>query len=208
MVFVTRLFLSLCLIVSLLSLVNGYAIRTKFLKHNSHGAILHSKRHMSTNEQNKIEIITVEEVEEEEVAPVVEVAIPDDESEEDKYKRTKLAEIAEKKALEVFVTQETGKYECQACGFIYDEAKGYEKKGIAEGTKFEDIEKFRCPECGANKKYFIAETETISGFKENLNYGFGTNKMTGAMKTNLIFGGLGLGFVLFMVKRPTVYLTI
>jgi len=56
-----------------------------------------------------------------------------------------------------------GKYECQACGYIYDESVGNEKKGIAPGTPFNEIEKFRCPQCGANKKYFVADVETLSG---------------------------------------------
>jgi len=124
--------------------------------------------------------------------------IPADESEEDKYKREKLAEIADLQAKEVFVERDTGRWECQACGFVYAEKEGYEKRGIPAGTVFDVIEKFRCPQCGASKKYFIQETETVSGFKENLNYGFGGNSMTAGAKSNLIFGGLGLGFVLFL----------
>jgi rubredoxin len=122
------------------------------------------------------------------------------ETEEEKYKREKLAEIADLKAKEVFVTRSTGRYECQACGYVYAEAQGYEKRGIAPGTAFTDasMEKFRCPACGANKKYFIEETETLSGFKENLKYGFGTNAMTGDQKGGLIYGGLFIGFLIFM----------
>lgn len=120
------------------------------------------------------------------------------ETPEEKYKREKLAEIAERKAAEVFVKRTTGKYECQACGYIYSEAQGIEKKGIPPGTSFEDLEKFRCPQCGANKKYFVAETETVSGFKDNLKYGLGFNSMTGGMKTNIIFGGLFFFFVVFL----------
>ena len=96
------------------------------------------------------------------------------------------------------MTRSTGKYECQACGYVYSVAQGNEKKGIAPGTAWEDIDKFRCPSCGANKKYFIEETETLSGFKENLNYGFGTNALTGDQKGGLIYGGLFLGFLVFM----------
>lgn len=155
---------------------------------------------------NKIEVMTVEEMSEDdtemmdmEIPVMPELPeIPEDESEEDRYKRTKLAEIAERKKAEVFVTRATGKFECQACGFIYDEAKGDQKKGILPGTKFETIERFRCPDCGANKKYFVADTEIISGFKENLNYGIGTNTLTGGQKANLIYGGLFAGFLLFM----------
>ena len=127
-----------------------------------------------------------------------EVVIEDLETPQEKYQREKLAEIAELKAKEVFVTRNTGKFECQACGYIYDEAVGLPKKGVAPGTPFDDIEKFRCPQCGANKKYFVAEQETISGFKENLKFGLGGNSLTAGQKSNLIFGGLFLGFIIFM----------
>lgn len=126
--------------------------------------------------------------------------IPVDESPAEKYKREKLAEIAEKKAQEVFVTRETGRYECQACGYVYDEKMGYKKKNLdyPPGTPFAEMEGYRCPECGANKKYFVPVTETLSGFKENQKYGFGGNSMTGGQKQNIIFGGLFIGFLIFM----------
>lgn len=122
----------------------------------------------------------------------------EDESSEDKYKREKLAEIADRKAAEVFISRSTGKYECQACGYVYDTAIGFPKKGISPGTPFDEIEVFRCPQCGANKKYFVAETETLSGFKENQKFGFGGNSMTAGSKSNLIFGALGFFVVLFL----------
>jgi rubredoxin len=130
-----------------------------------------------------------------------EVAEGDSQPEEtpaERYRREKLEEINELKAKEVFVTRSTGRYECQACGYIYDEEKGYEKRGILPGTPFEELEKFRCPQCGASKKYFVPETETLSGFKENLKYGLGTNALTSGQKNLLIFGGLGLAFLVFM----------
>lgn len=119
-------------------------------------------------------------------------------SPEEQYKRDKLAEIAERKAQEVFMERSTGKYECQACGYIYDEAKGLPKKNIPPGTPFDSIDKFRCPECGANKKYFIAETEVVSGFKQNQKYGLGANSLTGEQKGLLIYGGLALGVLFFL----------
>lgn len=121
-----------------------------------------------------------------------------DETPEEKYKREKLAEIAEKKAAEVFFQRDTGKYECQSCGYVYDTAVGMPKKGIAPGTPFDDCVNLRCPQCGASKKYFVAETETLSGFKENLKYGLGGNALTAGQKSNLIFGGLFVGFLIFM----------
>jgi rubredoxin len=77
---------------------------------------------------------------------VVEEPNYDNETEEERYKRTKLAEIAEKQALEVFVKRNTGKWECQSCGYIYSEEKGNEKYNIKAGTPFDEIEKFRCPQ--------------------------------------------------------------
>ena len=47
------------------------------------------------------------------------------------------------------------KYVCQACGFVYDEELGDPERGIAPGTKFEDLpETWICPECGVGKEYF------------------------------------------------------
>jgi rubredoxin-NAD+ reductase len=47
------------------------------------------------------------------------------------------------------------KYVCDACGWEYDEEKGYPEAGIAPGTKFEDLpEDFECPLCGVGKELF------------------------------------------------------
>ena len=99
---------------------------------------------MSSSEPNQIkvtEIFLSPKVEEE-------IAVPnyDNETEEERYKRTKLAEIAEKQALEVFVSRNTGKWECQSCGYVYAEDKGNEKYNIKAGTPFDQIDKFRCPQ--------------------------------------------------------------
>jgi len=46
-------------------------------------------------------------------------------------------------------------YECQICGWIYDEAKGCPEEGIAPGTRWEDIpDDWCCPACGASKSEF------------------------------------------------------
>ncbi|HEY8570218.1 FAD-dependent oxidoreductase [Microbulbifer sp.] len=46
-------------------------------------------------------------------------------------------------------------WECQICGWIYDEAKGSPDDGIPAGTRWEDIpDDWTCPECGATKDEF------------------------------------------------------
>ena len=47
------------------------------------------------------------------------------------------------------------KYECKACGYIYDPEKGDQDGGIAPGTAFEDIpDDWVCPLCGVGKDDF------------------------------------------------------
>jgi len=47
------------------------------------------------------------------------------------------------------------KWECQVCGFIYDEAKGLPEEGIEPGTCWEDIpDDWTCPDCGTSKEDF------------------------------------------------------
>lgn len=47
------------------------------------------------------------------------------------------------------------KYECTACGYIYDPAVGDPENGIAPGTKFEDLPAdWVCPMCGLGTDMF------------------------------------------------------
>lgn len=47
------------------------------------------------------------------------------------------------------------KWECEVCGYVYDEAQGDAEHGIAPGTKFEDIpDDWVCPVCGVGKDQF------------------------------------------------------
>lgn len=47
------------------------------------------------------------------------------------------------------------KYRCTVCGYVYDEEKGVPNKGVAPGTKWEDLpDDFVCPVCGAKKEKF------------------------------------------------------
>ena len=48
------------------------------------------------------------------------------------------------------------KYQCTACGYIYDEELGDPDSGITPGTKWEDVpEDWVCPLCGVDKSFFI-----------------------------------------------------
>lgn len=50
------------------------------------------------------------------------------------------------------------KYVCEVCGWVYDEALGVPEKGIAPGTKFEDLpEDFECDLCGVGKEGFTVD---------------------------------------------------
>ena len=47
------------------------------------------------------------------------------------------------------------KYECEACGYIYEPAKGDEAAGVAPGTAWEDVpDDWVCPLCGIGKDMF------------------------------------------------------
>lgn len=53
------------------------------------------------------------------------------------------------------------KYQCIACGEIYDEALGLPAEGIPPGTRFADLpEDWLCPNCGALKaSFFLMEDD-------------------------------------------------
>lgn len=47
-------------------------------------------------------------------------------------------------------------WECQICGFIYDEELGLPEEGVPAGTRWEDIpDDWCCPDCGAAKHDFM-----------------------------------------------------
>lgn len=47
------------------------------------------------------------------------------------------------------------KWECLACGYVYDPAEGDPDSGIAPGTSFEDLpDDWLCPDCGVGKDMF------------------------------------------------------
>ncbi|NEQ47941.1 MAG: rubredoxin [Leptolyngbya sp. SIOISBB] len=97
--------------------------------------------------------------------------------------------------------QEMDRYECLACGYTYEPAKGDDRSNIKAGVAFQDVPlNWRCPVCGAQKKRFanVGPAGTPSGFKENLSYGLGVNTLTPGQKSILIFGALAVGFFFFI----------
>ncbi len=47
------------------------------------------------------------------------------------------------------------KWECMACGYVYDPKVGDPDNGIKPGTPFEDLpDDWVCPECGVAKDMF------------------------------------------------------
>ncbi|MBD2136983.1 rubredoxin [Anabaena sp. FACHB-1237] len=98
-------------------------------------------------------------------------------------------------------TPELDRYECRACGYVYEPEKGDDKYHIVAGTAFAELPvNWRCPVCSAKKAAFanIGPAGSASGFKENLSYGLGVNTLTPGQKNILIFGMLALGFLFFI----------
>jgi rubredoxin len=97
--------------------------------------------------------------------------------------------------------QSPASHECRACGYVYDPNRGDGKNAIPAGTPFEELpETWRCPVCGVRRSQFIniGARNAPSGFRDNLDYGFGVNRLTPNQKSILIFGTLGLFFLFFM----------
>jgi rubredoxin len=47
------------------------------------------------------------------------------------------------------------KWECTACGYVYDPSVGDPENGIEPGTSFEDLpDNWVCPQCGVGKDFF------------------------------------------------------
>ena len=54
--------------------------------------------------------------------------------------------------------EESGKYVCNVCGYIYDPAAGDPDNGVKPGTRFDDLpDTWVCPICGAPKSEFTKE---------------------------------------------------
>lgn len=102
---------------------------------------------------------------------------------------------------EALEPQSLDRYECSACGYVYEPTRGDNSSNIAAGTTFQDLpDTWRCPVCGVRKSRFknLGPMGNPSGFKENLKYGLGVNSLTPGQKNILIFGALALGFLFFL----------
>jgi len=113
--------------------------------------------------------------------------------------KEKQAEIERLRAAEKFMEIDEGKYECQACGYVYEPETGDKFAGIPAGTEFSKLpDNFSCPACRSPKAQFKNIKKVIAGFAENQKYGFGGNSLTGGQKNLLIFGFLGFAFLLLL----------
>ncbi|MEI6426981.1 MAG: rubredoxin [Pseudanabaena sp. ELA607] len=94
------------------------------------------------------------------------------------------------------------RHECGVCGYVYEPKVGDTKRRIVPGTPFDDLSvTWRCPVCNAKKQSFRdigSAAEGVSGFEENLGYGFGVNTLTPSQKNLLIFGFLGGAVIFFL----------
>jgi rubredoxin len=113
--------------------------------------------------------------------------------------RERQKEIERLRAAEKFMEIDEGKFECQACGYVYEPEKGDRFAGIEPGTLFVELpSEFNCPACRSPKSQFKNIKKVIAGFAENQKYGLGGNSLTGGQKNALIFGVLGLTFLLLL----------
>ncbi|MBF2080193.1 MAG: rubredoxin [Synechococcales cyanobacterium T60_A2020_003] len=101
---------------------------------------------------------------------------------------------------EVLTPEQMDRYECRACGYVYEPTRG-DGRSIEAGVPFTELPiTWRCPVCGAKASAFsnVGPLGNPSGFKENLRYGFGVNSLTPGQKNILIFGSLALGILFFL----------
>jgi rubredoxin len=118
---------------------------------------------------------------------------------EEEKQKIREKEIERLKAAEKFMEIDEGKYECEACGYVYEPLKGDRFAGIEPGTLFSELpNEFNCPACRSPKTQFKNIKKIIAGFAENQKYGLGGNSLTGGQKNFIIFGILGLTFILLL----------
>ncbi|MDH6097352.1 rubredoxin [Anabaenopsis sp. FSS-46] len=109
--------------------------------------------------------------------------------------------MSEQNSEQAVETPALDRFECRACGYVYEPEKGDDSHNIEAGTAFAELPiTWRCPVCTAKRTAFanIGPAGTASGFKENFGYGLGVNTLTPTQKNLLIFGALALGFLFFI----------
>lgn len=58
------------------------------------------------------------------------------------------------------------RYQCSACGYVYDEAAGAPRAGFPPGTKWSAIpEDWCCPDCAVREKPDFRELLEIDGVR-------------------------------------------
>lgn len=149
--------------------------------------IIRPLKHTSRQKNRKCTTMNLEKLKDSELDP-----------ETKKYKE-KQAEIMRLRSAEKFMEIDEGKFECQACGYVYEPEKGDKFAGIQPGTEFSKLpDNFSCPACRSPKSQFKNIKKVIAGFADNQKYGFGGNSLTGGQKNLIIFGCLGFGFLLLL----------
>ncbi|KAL0462703.1 UNVERIFIED_CONTAM: Rubredoxin-2 [Sesamum latifolium] len=134
--------------------------------------------------------VSKEDKQEQPVAPQAEEPEPEPELENKLDKR---------RLEEKFAVVNTGVYECRSCGYKYDQAAGDPSYPIPPGLPFVKLpDDWRCPTCGASQNFFESKSMEIAGFAQNQQFGLGGNTLTSGQKALLIYGGLFLGFALFL----------
>lgn len=181
------------LLTSLLFTASAFVPSSQFALKKLPSSQRFSSLHMSdpATESTPEPVATTDEIEE--ISPM-------DAATKEMEERMRRAE--ELRSQEVFIKRSTGKHNCGVCDFTYDESKGDIGTiggTIAPGTPFSELpSNWRCPTCRASKDQFNEVVEEIPGFEVNQGYGFGGNSLTSGQKNGLIFGGLGLFFLLFL----------
>ena len=81
---------------------------------------------------------------------------------------------------ERFAVINTGAYECQSCGHVYEEQNEDSRYPVGASTLFQNLlEDWLCPTCGAAKSYYQIKSVEVAGFAQNHQYRFGGNSLTG-----------------------------
>lgn len=100
---------------------------------------------------------------------------------------------------EKYAVRESGKFECNSCGYQYKPEEGDPSYPVSKGTEFQSLpEDWQCPICGASRDSFVNKGVQLSGFVQNQGFGLGGNSLTTNQKSILIYGSLIFFFCLFL----------